>query len=143
MIPTVANVGKQMPEPDYKTTRNKRPGLLLNVTVIAWLSIMTMPCAALAAGLPAAAESPAAVQVDCHGAHEVVESTESECCCDPLAVTGGEALKSQRADLVTAILAGSPPMPTEAHLTSPERVHPPPQSGSRHPVYLTTQRLRI
>ena len=133
-----------MPGLDRNMTRKTRPGLLLNVAVVAWLSIMIMPCAVFAIGSPIDVTGPsAAVQVDCHGAHEVAETSEPECCCDPLAITGGEAPKSQRADVVVAALAAVPPIFTVAHITSSERVHPPPQSDSHQPVYLATQRLRI
>lgn len=125
-------------------TRKTGPGLLLNVAVVAWLGIMVMPCAVFAMGSPIEVTgATAVVQVDCHGAHEVAEISDPECCCDPLAVTGGEAPKSQRVEVVAAVLAAPLLMLTVEHITSSERVHPPPQSDSRLPVYLTTQRFRI
>ena len=133
-----------MPGPDRNTTLKTRPGLFLNVAVVAWLSIMVMPCTAFAIGsqIEATQTSPVA-KVDCHGAHVVAESSGPECCCDPLAITGGEALKSQRVDVVAAVLTAPPLMLSLERITSGERVHPPPQSDSRRPVYLTTQRFRI
>lgn len=138
------NVGNQMLGLNRNMTRKTRSGLLLNVAVIAWLSMMVMPCAAIAIGSPIdVTGTSVAIQVDCHGAHEVAGTSEPECCCDPLAITGGEAPKSQRVDVVVAVLADLPRMLTVAHITSSERVHPPPQSDSHQPVYLTTQRIRI
>ena len=142
----MVNVGKQMTRLDRNMTRNTRSGLLLNVAVVAWLGIMVMPCTVFAIGSPIEiTETSAGVQVDCHSAHdhEAAEISEPECCCDLLAITGGEAPKSQRVDVVAAVLAAPPPIPTVAHITSSERVHPPPQSDSHQPVYLTTQRFRI
>ena len=133
-----------MQGPDRNTARKTRPGLLLNVTVVAWLGIMIMPCTVFATGSPIEdTETSVAVQVDCHGAHEVAEISEPECCCDLLAITGGEAPKSQRVDVVAAVLATPPPIPTVAHFIPNERIHPPPQADSHRPVYLTTQRFRI
>lgn len=144
VIRTAENVGKQMPGPDRNLTGKTRPGLLLNVAVVAWLSIMVMPCAVFAIGSPIeVTEAPVAVQVDCHGTHEVAGTSEPECCFDSLAITGGEVPKSQRVDVVAAVLAAPLPMPTVAHFTSSERIRPPPQSDAHQPVYLTTQRLRI
>lgn len=129
---------------DRTMTRKTRPGLLHNIAVVAWLSIMIIPCTVFAIGSPIeATETSAAVLVDCHGAHEVDKPSESECCCDPLAIAGSEAPKTQRVDVLAIVLATLPPMPTVAHFTSSERVHPPPQSDARQPVYLTTLRLRI
>ena len=133
-----------MPGLDRNMTRNTRSGLLLNVAVVAWLGIMVMPCTGFAIGATIEiTETSAGVQVDCHSAHEAAEISEPECCCDLLAITGGEAPKTQRVDVVAVVLAAPPPMPTVAHITSSERVHPPPQSDSHQPVYLTTQRFRI
>ena len=140
----MANVGKQMSGLDRNMTRKTRPGLLLNVAAVAWLSIMIIPCTVFAIGSPTGvAEISAVVQVDCHGAHEADRPSESECGCDPLAIAGSEAPKTQRVDVFAIVLATLPPMPTVAHFTSSERVHPPPQSDARQPVYLTTLRLRI
>jgi len=133
-----------MPRANLSMTRKTGPGLLLNVAVVAWLGIMVMPCTAFAAGLPIeVTETASVVQVDCHGAHEVAEISDPECCCDLLAVTGGDAPKSQRVDVVAAVLAAPPLILTVEHITSNKRAHRPPQSDSRQPVYLTTQRFRI
>ena len=130
-----------MPRPNLSMTPKTGPGLLLNVAVVAWLGIMVMPCAVFAMGSPIEVTgATAVVEVECHGAHEVAKISEPECCCDPLAIEGP---KSQRVDAVAAVLAAPPFMLTVEHITLSERVHPPPQSDSRQPVYLTTQRFRI
>lgn len=124
--------------------RKTRPGLLLNVAVVAWLGILVMPCAVFPIGSPVEdTETSVALWVDCHGAHEVAGTSDLDCCRDLLAITGGEAPKSQRVDVVAAVSAAPPPIPTVAHFTPIERGHPPPQADSHRPVYLTTQRFRI
>lgn len=132
-----------MPEPNHNMTRPTRPGLLLNVAIVVCLSIVIMPCTVFAAESPATAEYPATVQPDCHGVHDVGDSVVLECCCDPLALTGGEAPKTQRVCLVAIVPADPLPMPAAVHFASVEQAHPPPRSASRQPVYLRTQRLRI
>ena len=121
-----------------------RPGLLLKVAVVAWLGIMVMPCTVLAAGPidaePAVAEAP---QPDCHGAHTEADSATPNCCCDPLSITGGEAPKTQRADLVAATPLAHTLMLTLSIVTATDSAHPPPQADAGPPVYLTTQRFRI
>lgn len=121
-----------------------RPGLLLKVAVVAWLSIMVMPCTVLAAGPfdaePAVAE---ALQPDCHGAHAETDSATPNCCCDPLSITGGEAPKTQRADLVAATPLARTLMLTLSIVTATDTAPPPPQADAGPPVYLATQRFRI
>lgn len=133
-----------MPGLDRNMTHKTRPGLLLNVAVVAWLSIMIMPCTVFAIGSPLdVTETSAVIQVDCHGAQEAAGTSESECCCDPLAITGGEAPKSQRVDVAAVVLVTLPPIPTVAYFILSERVHPARQTYSHQHVYVTTQRFRI
>ena len=134
-----------MPQTGHAMKLRARPGLLLNVAVVAWLSIMAMPCSVLASdSVSIEASAVAAVSPDCHGVHaESNVSSAVECCCDPLTITGGEGPKTQRADLVaTAPL--SLPMVLDP-LTAPDldRTHPPPPIDPGPPVYLATQRFRI
>ena len=140
VIPKAANVRKLMPGPDHTAKRTYRPGLLLQVAVAAWMSIMVMPCAVLAADASSLME---ATPVDCHGAHVDGHSADAECCCDPLAITGGEAPKSQRVNFVVALLPVPSYLPVMALWHSVDQLHPPPQSETRTLVYLSTQRLRI
>lgn len=130
--------------PDHTTRLRTRPEMLLNVAILAWLSIMVMPCAALAAS-PIDAEVLVAEssQPICHGTHADAESTLPNCCCDPLSITGGETPKIQRVDLVAV-----PPL-THSFVSTFElatvffSAHPPPPTDPGPPVYLTTQRFRI
>ena len=140
----MADVGILMPGPNHTMMLRTRPGLLLKVAVVAWLSIMAMPCTVLAASptyvdLPVAETS----QPDCHGTHADAESTASNCCCDLLSVTGGEAPKNQRVDLVAVSPLAHSLVPTFSFATVIFRAHPPPQADAEPPVYLTTQRFRI
>ena len=129
-----------MPGPNRTIKHTYRPGLLLQVAIVAWMGVVVTPCAVFAADAPTAA---LATPVDCHGALAEGQVSDAECCCDPLATTGGEAPKSQRVDLVAAPPPASSLIPVLASAHSSEHVHPPPQSDSHHPVYLSTQRLRI
>jgi hypothetical protein len=76
VIPHAAILGSLMPATDYTSNRRGRQRLLLNVAVVAWLSIMVMPCSVLAAG-SVEAESPSveSVQPDCHGMHAESKTT--------------------------------------------------------------------
>ena len=125
-------------------TLRTRPGLLLKVAVVTWLSIMVMPCTILAASPfdaePTIAE---ASQQDCHGTHADVDSATPDCCCDPLSITGGEAPKTQRADLVVATPPAHTLMLTLSLVAASDNVHPPPLADAGPPVYLSTQRFRI
>ena len=125
-------------------TLRTRSGLLLKVAVVAWLSIMVMPCAVLAASPfetePTVAE---ALQQDCHGTHADADSVTPDCCCDPLSITGGEAPKTQRADLVAATPLAHTLKLSLSLVTASDNVHPPPMADAGPPVYLSTQRFRI
>jgi len=117
---------------------------MLNLAALAWLSIVIMPCAVFAAS-PAvlSTDSIEQVAVDCHGSRVETQPSADNCCCDPLAVTGGEAPKTQRVDLV-AITAPSPSFTSIASAVIEVRwAHPPPANDDGPPVYLVTQRLRI
>jgi hypothetical protein len=133
-----------VPKPDHTTKLRTRTGLLLKVAVVAWLSIMVMPCTILAASPldtePTVAE---ASQQDCHGMHADADFATPDCCCDPLSITSGEAPKSQRVDLVAATPLAHAPMLTLSLVTTTDNAHPPPQVDAGPPVYLTTQRFRI
>lgn len=105
---------------------------------------MVTPCTVFAAGAPSdESATEAAIQVDCHGVHDDAQQAEPECCCDPLAVTGGEAPKNQRVDLVAAALPAPSLMLAVAQMSSLERAHPPTRPATGLPVYLVTQRFRI
>jgi hypothetical protein len=145
VIPHAAILGSLMPATDYTSNRRGRQRLLLNVAVVAWLSIMVMPCSVLAAG-SVEAESPSveSVQPDCHGMHAESKTTaNAECCCDALTVTGGEGPKTPRAELVAAAALAVSLTPTPLAASAFERVHPPPLTSIGPPVYLATQRFRI
>ena len=91
-----------------------------------------------------AASAEATVAPDCHGAHvEVSAEKTSECCCDPLTITGGEGPKTQRADLVAAAPLNTPLTLTPLATSAPVRAQPPPPIDLGPPVYLATQRFRI
>ena len=133
-----------MPGTHHKLSHQARPGLLLNLAALAWLSIVIMPCAVFAAS-PAvfSTDSIEQVTVDCHGSRVETQPGADNCCCDPLAVTGGEAPKTQRVDLV-AITAPSPSFTSIASAVIEVRwARPPPANDDGPPVYLVTQRLRI
>jgi len=133
-----------VPKPDHTKKLRTRPGLLMKVAVVAWLSIMVMPCTVLAAG-PFGAE-PAVVeasQPDCHGTHAEADSATPNCCCDPLSITGGEAPKSQRVDLVAATPLAHTLMLTLSIVTAIDNARPPSHADSGPPVYFSTQRFRI
>lgn len=125
-------------------TLRTRPGLLPKVAVVVWLSIMVMPCTILAASPfdaePTIAE---ASQQDCHGTHADADSATPDCCCDPLSITGGEAPKSQRVDMVAATPLAHTLMLTMSLVTACNNAHPPPLADTGPPVYLSTQRFRI
>jgi len=133
-----------VPRRDQTTKLRTRQGLLLKAAVVAWLSIMVMPCTVLAAGPfgaePAVAE---ASQQNCHGTHADADSATPDCCCDPLSITGGEGPKTQRADLVAATPLPHTLMLTFSLATASDNVHPPPLADAGPPVYLSTQRFRI
>jgi len=119
--------------------------LLLNVAVVAWLSMVVMPCAVLAAG-PIAEEAvvPEVAAPDCHGAQsESTSNASSNCCCDPLTVSSGEAPKTQRAELSAAINMDDPLPLTLTLSVVIDRAKPPPPTRVGPPVYLVTQRFRI
>lgn len=134
-----------MPQSGHAMKLRARPGLLLNVALVAWLGIMVMPCSVLAmdpVGLEAAAE--VTVAPDCHGTHiEPATDKTAECCCDPLTITGGEGPKTQRADLVAAAPLNAPLALTPLATLAPDRAQPPPPIDHSPPVYLATQRFRI
>lgn len=133
--------------PAYGQTIRQRYSsrLLLNVAVVAWLSMVVMPCAVLAAG-PVSAEAVVseAVAPDCHGAQsESTSNASSSCCCDPLTVSSGEAPKTQRAELAAAITMDDPLLLTLALSAVIDRAQPPPPTDVGPPIYLVTQRFRI
>lgn len=118
---------------------------MLNLAVVAWLSIMVMPCSVLAAGNiqadPPAAQS---VQPDCHGLHaESKTRASAECCCDALAITGGEGLKTPRAESVAVVPLAVSLVPTPRAASAFKRIPPSPANSIGPPVYLATQRFRI
>ncbi len=133
-----------MPGPDHTTSLRTHRGALLNVAILAWLSIMVMPCTVLAAS-PIDAELPVAEasQPDCHGTHAEADSTTPNCCCDPLSITGGEAPKSQRVDLVAATPLAHTLMLNLSIVTAIDNARPPSHVDSGPPVYFATQRFRI
>ena len=134
-----------MPKTGHAMRLSARPGLLLNVALVAWLGIMVMPCSVLAmdsVGPEAAAE--ATIAPDCHGAHvDAAPEITAECCCDPLTITGGEGPKTQRADLVAAGPLTVPLALKPLTSVALDRAQPPPPIDHGPPVYLTTQRFRI
>lgn len=122
-----------------------RPGLLLNIALVAWFGIMVMPCSVLASDA-ISLDTPAveAVSPDCHGVHAETEANSTaECCCDPLTITGGEGPKTQRAELVAASPLAFPIALVPLTAVVLDRAHPPPSIDIGPPVYLTTQRFRI
>ncbi len=122
-----------------------RPGLLLNVALVAWLGVMVMPCAVLASdGVSADVAEAAAVAPDCHGIHvDAAPESTAECCCDPLTITGGEGPKTQRADLVAAAPLTTPQAVGPLVAVAFKRADPPPSIDVGPPVYVATQRFRI
>lgn len=134
-----------MPQTGHAMRLRARPGLLLNVALIAWLGIMVMPCSVLAMD-PVEPEHAAAAHVvpDCHGVHASAAAEKSpDCCCDPLTITGGEGPKAQRADLVAAAPLSTPPAPAPLTAMLPDRAQPPPRIDHGPPVYFATRRFRI
>lgn len=134
-----------MPQSGHAMTLRARPGLLLNVALVAWFGIMVMPCSVLASdAISLDASATATVSPDCHGVHAEVEAnTTVECCCDALTITGGEGPKTQRAELVAAPPLAIPAAPVPLTAVVIDRAHPPPPMGFGPPVYLATQRFRI
>ena len=127
-----------MPGSGHSRLCRSRPGVLLNVALVAWLSVAAMPCTIFVNDA-----DELSVQVDCHGVHDGAPATDPEWCCDPLAVTGGEGPKPQRADLIAALVSVPLLLPTVEPDGSTEWVRPTAHSDTGPPVYLATRRLRI
>lgn len=138
-------MGRQTPDTGHALRLRARSGLFLSVAIVVWLSIMIIPCTVLAAG-DLGSEPPAteAAPPDCHGMHlEDHAASATDCCCDPLTVTGAETQKPQRAELVAAsplidLLVVAPLVSV-----APDRAHPRPPIDIGPPVYLATKRFRI
>ena len=133
-----------MPGSGHNSSRKARPALLQNVAVVVWLSLAIVPCA-LQAATPSDTGAVLAgqTQPDCHGNHNEVQPAAADCCCDPLAVPGGEGPKTQRADLL-ALTAPPPNFQPVVFTTRQEqwlRLFPVDDDGP--PIYLATQRFRI
>lgn len=145
VIPQATHVGRSMPHSRDSIRLRARPGLLLNVALVAWFGIMVMPCSVLASdAISLEASADAAVSPDCHGVHAEAEANgTAECCCDPLTIAGGEGPKTQRAELVAAPPLAVPVALAPLAAVVLRRAHPPPPIDVGPPVYLATQRFRI
>ena len=133
-----------MPGSGHNPSRKARPALLLNVAVLVWLSIALVPCTLLASTPTDIEAGPAGqTQPDCHGNHNDAQPTATDCCCDSLAVSGGEGPKTQRVDLLA--LTAPPPnfqpvIITTGHV---KWLRPLIEDDDGPPIYLATQRFRI
>lgn len=128
------------------SNRRGRLQLLLSVAVVAWLSMVVMPCAVLAADGAINSESPLVevTKPDCHGIEASSSPSETtSCCCDPLTISNGEAPKTQRADLVAAAPSIELVPLVAVSSVASARTYPPPMRTAGPPVYLVTQRFRI
>lgn len=112
--------------------------------MVAWLSIVVMPCVVVAASPSAlAAASTQQIHVDCHGAHADVQSGNADCSCVSIAVASKEGPKTQRVDFVAFTASPLADIAIALVLPHVQWERPLPIDDDGPPVYLATQRLRI
>ncbi len=126
--------------------KNRRiSAAMLSVIVVAWLSVVAIPCA-----MTAVSEAPVRVEAsgpvldyDCPGVIPLQSTVDSDCCCLLNATVDVDAPKLPKVDML--ILVPANPVfidPAIVNVLMIDHGHPP-ANDPFPPVYLATQRLRI